>query len=98
MPLVRRVSFISDYRSLLLFPTILSPEKGSEEPGIDMPIVYVVSLSLFLMPYASVDPLCFPRTLVALKGLLTSGLTCGHALRIAKEKKREKGNPSSMDP
>ena len=85
---------ISDYRSLLSYeafptvagkfkpsPAIISPEKGSEEPCIDMPIVYVVCLNLFPMPYASADFVCFPRTVVPLKRLLTSGLTCGHTLR-----------------
>ena len=53
-----------------------------------MPIVYVVSpkLNLIPMPKASADFLCFPHTLVP--KLLTSGLTCGHAFRGVTETRR----------
>ena len=100
MPFVCRVSFTSDYKSLLLYnafhggrkifpnPAIVSPDWGSEEPCAACTIVRAVSLRLFPMPYVSTDFLCCPRTLVPLKGLLTSGFTCEHALRIARGKGR----------
>ena len=64
-------------------PAIVSPEKGNDEPCIDMPIMYVVSWTVFPCRMLTVCfcLLCFLHTLVPLPGLLTSGLTCGLALR-----------------